>query len=540
MTKLLKTYKILGKLFGKKKFTWKLSFIMNSFQSLIVNVGLGYSIRLLIDGATVSDNMMMNRGFIFLLISAMYLIFILPVLTYLQDSNVASIKSQMEINIFNRIIRKKYKKLIAVDPSDIITVLQDDVSEVSELYGWNMVALLQALVSGLGSMLLVLLISWKLFLFLLVFSMTLLFINKFFTKSIYKLSSHLRELVEERLNLINELLDNSIILHIYLMMKKFRTKIQGLDIDKCEAEYSIYKKMNKINFLVDLVSELVVGLGIIILGCYLISANEITLGQLMFVFELKFGALFLFGSVGDYLNTIQTAVVASEHIADMLEDEEKDGSAKKVLNDIKAISMNQVSFSYHDNSGKVLDNISFETFGKENICFIGENGQGKSTIIKLLMGLFDDYIGDILINGTDVREIDTESLFSIVPQDVVILTGTIKDNILFGNTATEDELSEAAKDAQIYDEICKMEAGFDSEVQEDGGNLSSGQKQRIAIARALIQNKPIIILDECTANLDDETAEQVIEKLLSLNGRKIIAISHDKKISEKFDRVIAI
>lgn len=540
MTKLLKTYKILGKLFGKKKFTWKLSFIMNSFQSLIVNVGLGYSIRLLIDGATVSDNMMMNRGFIFLLISAMYLIFILPVLTYLQDSNVASIKSQMEINIFNRIIRKKYKKLIAVDPSDIITVLQDDVSEVSELYGWNMVALLQALVSGLGSMLLVLLISWKLFLFLLVFSMTLLFINKFFTKSIYKLSSHFRELGEERLNLINELLDNSIILHIYLMMKKFRTKIQGLDIDKCEAEYSIYKKMNKINFLVDLVSELVVGLGIIILGCYLISANEITLGQLMFVFELKFGALFLFGSVGDYLNTIQTAVVASEHIADILEDEEKDGSAKKVLNDIKAISMNQVSFSYHDNLGKVLDNISFETFGKENICFIGENGQGKSTIIKLLMGLFDDYIGDILINGTDVREIDTESLFSIVPQDVVILTGTIKDNILFGNTATEDELSEAAKDAQIYDEICKMEAGFDSEVQEDGGNLSSGQKQRIAIARALIQNKPIIILDECTANLDDETAEQVIEKLLSLNGRKIIAISHDKKISEKFDRVIAI
>ena len=540
MTKLLKTYKILGKLFGKKKFTWKLSFIMNSFQSLIVNVGLGYSIRLLIDGATVSDNMMMNRGFIFLLISAMYLIFILPVLTYLQDSNVASIKSQMEINIFNRIIRKKYKKLIAVDPSDIITVLQDDVSEVSELYGWNMVALLQALVSGLGSMLLVLLISWKLFLFLLVFSMTLLFINKFFTKSIYKLSSHFRELGEERLNLINELLDNSIILHIYLMMKKFRTKIQGLDIDKCEAEYSIYKKMNKINFLVDLVSELVVGLGIIILGCYLISANEITLGQLMFVFELKFGALFLFGSVGDYLNTIQTAVVASEHIASILEDEEKDGSAKKVLNDIKAISMNQVSFSYHDNLGKVLDNISFETFGKENICFIGENGQGKSTIIKLLMGLFDDYIGDILINGTDVREIDTESLFSIVPQDVVILTGTIKDNILFGNTATEDELSEAAKDAQIYDEICKMEAGFDSEVQEDGGNLSSGQKQRIAIARALIQNKPIIILDECTANLDDETAEQVIEKLLSLNGRKIIAISHDKKISEKFDRVIAI
>lgn len=540
MTKLLKTYKMVGKLFGKKKFSWKLSFIMNSFQSLIASVGLGYSIKLLIDGATISNDRMMNRGFIILLVSVLYLIFILPVLTYLQDTNVSTIKSQMEINIFNRIIRKSYKKLTSFDPSEIITVLQNDVSEVSELYGWNMVALLQALVSGVGSMLLVLLISWKLFLFLLVFSMTLLFVNKLFTKNIYKLDSQIRELIEDRLNTINELLDNSIILHIYHMMSKIRTKFNRLNTVKCETEYSIYVNMNKIDFLVNLVSELVVGLGVIILGCYLISVNEITLGQLMFVFELKFGALFLFGSVGDYINNVQSAIVASERIASILKDEEEMISEKKVLSDIDSISMTHVSFSYSDDSDRVLDNISFNTLGKENVCFIGENGKGKSTIIKLLMGLFDGYTGKIQINGTDVSKINTESLFSVVPQDVVILTGTIKDNIEFGNTATEDEIIKAAKDAQIYDEICKKEAGFDTVVQEDGENLSSGQKQRIAIARALIQKKPILILDECTANLDDETAAQVIGNLLSLKSRKIIAISHDKKISKKFDKVITI
>ena len=540
MTKLLKTYKMVGKLFGKKKFSWKISFIMNSFQSLIASVGLGYSIKLLIDGATMSNDRMMNRGFIILLVSVLYLIFILPVLTYLQDTNVATIKSQMEINIFNRIIRKSYKKLTSFDPSEIITVLQNDVSEVSELYGWNMVALLQALVSGVGSMLLVLLISRKLFLFLLVFSMTLLFVNKLFTKNIYKLDSQIRELIEDRLNTINELLDNSIILHIYHMMNKIRTKFNRLNTAKCETEYSIYANMNKIDFLVNLVSELVVGLGVIILGCYLISVNEITLGQLMFVFELKFGALFLFGSVGDYINNVQSAIVASERIAGILKDEKEMISEKKVLNDIDSISMTHVSFSYSDDSDRVLDNISFNTLGKENVCFIGENGKGKSTIIKLLMGLFDGYTGKIQINGTDVSKINTESLFSVVPQDVVILTGTIKDNIEFGNTATEDEIIKAAKDAQIYDEICKKEAGFDTVVQEDGENLSSGQKQRIAIARALIQKKPILILDECTANLDDETAAQVIGNLLSLKSRKIIAISHDKKISKKFDKVITI
>lgn len=540
MTKLLKTYKMVGKLFGKKKFSWKLSFIMNSFQSLIASVGLGYSIKLLIDGATISNDRMMNRGFIILLVSVLYLIFILPVLTYLQDTNVSTIKSQMEINIFNRIIRKSYKKLTSFDPSEIITVLQNDVSEVSELYGWNMVALLQALVSGVGSMLLVLLISWKLFLFLLVFSMTLLFVNKLFTKNIYKLDSQIRELIEDRLNTINELLDNSIILHIYHMMSKIRTKFNRLNTVKCETEYSIYVNMNKIDFLVNLVSELVVGLGVIILGCYLISVNEITLGQLMFVFELKFGALFLFGSVGDYINNVQSAIVASERITSILKDEEEMISEKKVLSDIDSISMTHVSFSYSDDSDRVLDNISFNTLGKENVCFIGENGKGKSTIIKLLMGLFDGYTGKIQINGTDVSKINTESLFSVVPQDVVILTGTIKDNIEFGNTATEDEIIKAAKDAQIYDEICKKEAGFDTVVQEDGENLSSGQKQRIAIARALIQKKPILILDECTANLDDETAAQVIGNLLSLKSRKIIAISHDKKISKKFDNVITI
>lgn len=540
MTKLLKTYKMVGKLFGKKKFSWKLSFIMNSFQSLIASVGLGYSIKLLIDGATISNDRMMNRGFIILLVSVLYLIFILPVLTYLQDTNVSTIKSQMEINIFNKIIRKSYKKLTSFDPSEIITVLQNDVSEVSELYGWNMVALLQALVSGVGSMLLVLLISWKLFLFLLVFSMTLLFVNKLFTKNIYKLDSQIRELIEDRLNTINELLDNSIILHIYHMMSKIRTKFNRLNTVKCETEYSIYVNMNKIDFLVNLVSELVVGLGVIILGCYLISVNEITLGQLMFVFELKFGALFLFGSVGDYINNVQSAIVASERIASILKDEEEMISEKKVLSDIDSISMTHVSFSYSDDSDRVLDNISFNTLGKENVCFIGENGKGKSTIIKLLMGLFDGYTGKIQINGTDVSKINTESLFSVVPQDVVILTGTIKDNIEFGNTATEDEIIKAAKDAQIYDEICKKEAGFDAVVQEDGENLSSGQKQRIAIARALIQKKPVLILDECTANLDDETAAQVIGNLLSLKSRKIIAISHDKKISKKFDNVITI
>lgn len=540
MTKLLKTYKMVGKLFGKKKLSWKLSFIMNSFQSLIASVGLGYSIKLLIDGATMSNDRMMNRGFIILLVSVLYLIFILPVLTYLQDTNVATIKSQMEINIFNRIIRKSYKKLTSFDPSEIITVLQNDVSEVSELYGWNMVALLQALVSGVGSMLLVLLISRKLFLFLLVFSMTLLFVNKLFTKNIYKLDSQIRELIEDRLNTINELLDNSIILHIYHMMNKIRTKFNRLNTAKCETEYSIYMNMNKIDFLVNLVSELVVGLGVIILGCYLISVNEITLGQLMFVFELKFGALFLFGSVGDYINNVQSAIVASERIVGILKDEKEMISEKKVLNDIDSISMTHVSFSYSDDSDRVLDNISFNTLGKENVCFIGENGKGKSTIIKLLMGLFDGYTGKIQINGTDVSKINTESLFSVVPQDVVILTGTIKDNIEFGNTATEDEIIKAAKDAQIYDEICKKEAGFDTVVQEDGENLSSGQKQRIAIARALIQKKPILILDECTANLDDETAAQVIGNLLSLKSRKIIAISHDKKISKKFDKVITI
>lgn len=540
MTKLLKTYKMVGKLFGKKKFSWKLSFIMNSFQSLIASVGLGYSIKLLIDGATMSNDRMMNRGFIILLVSVLYLIFILPVLTYLQDTNVATIKSQMEINIFNRIIRKSYKKLTSFDPSEIITVLQNDVSEVSELYGWNMVALLQALVSGVGSMLLVLLISRKLFLFLLVFSMTLLFVNKLFTKNIYKLDSQIRELIEDRLNTINELLDNSIILHIYHMMNKIRTKFNRLNTAKCETEYSIYMNMNKIDFLVNLVSELVVGLGVIILGCYLISVNEITLGQLTFVFELKIGALFLFGSVGDYINNVQSAIVASERIVGILKDEKEMISEKKVLNDIDSISMTHVSFSYSDDSDRVLDNISFNTIGKENVCFIGENGKGKSTIIKLLMGLFDGYTGKIQINGTDVSKINTESLFSVVPQDVVILTGTIKDNIEFGNTATEDEIIKAAKDAQIYDEICKKEAGFDTVVQEDGENLSSGQKQRIAIARALIQKKPILILDECTANLDDETAAQVIGNLLSLKSRKIIAISHDKKISKKFDKVITI
>ena len=193
-------------------------------------------------------------------------------------------------------------------------------------------------------------------------------------------------------------------------------------------------------------------------------------------------------------------------------------------------------------SGRVSINLDNWLASGEHLhnLYTRHSQEADISVTEGVMGLFDGYTGKIQINGTDVSKINTESLFSVVPQDVVILTGTIKDNIEFGNTATEDEIIKAAKDAQIYDEICKKEAGFDAVVQEDGENLSSGQKQRIAIARALIQKKPVLILDECTANLDDETAAQVIGNLLSLKSRKIIAISHDKKISKKFDNVITI
>lgn len=540
MYKLLAAYRYVSRLIGKKPFLWKLAFVMNAFQNLFANVFIGFSIQMIIDGINNNNEDLLNKGVILLFVGAAYLIIGLPILCYLLDSTNAKMKMILETKVFDKIVKRDYEAAISSDSSEIVSVLQNDIPEVSGLFGWNFVVFFQAVLSGIGCLVLLLNVNIWLALAVVLFSVSLLFLNKFFSKSLYESANKMRDLYFKRINMITSVLDNSTVLRIYSMMNLQCQSLSKIGQEKADTEFSMRQKLNFKTVIETLITDICITAAVVILGSFLVFQEQISIGKLFLAIELKNGVVFFFSYIGGYINDLQSAIVSSEHIAE-LEDTFKEQTENKELRTLKHlehIEFKHVTYRYPGASSDVFSNLSFQT-NKRKICLIGENGKGKSTIIKLIAGYLKKYTGEILADGVDMRSLNMNKMVSIVPQDSIIINDTILNNIIFGRTVEKDVAVEAAKKAGIYHEIMKMEKGFDSVLLEDGANISAGQRKRIALARAFLVNAPIIILDEFSANIDEATANKLLEHLFENSGDKmIIAITHECNIVSRFDEVI--
>ena len=207
------------------------------------------------------------------------------------------------------------------------------------------------------------------------------------------------------------------------------------------------------------------------------------------------------------------------------------------------ISFKNVSLIYEDTNIKALNNISFEVKKGETLAIIGRTGSGKSTLLSLIGRLYDPSEGQILIDGMDLREVNLKALrdsIGTVPQDAFLFSETIKNNIKFGKEdATDDEVIQAAKYAAIHDNIIAFKERYDTILGERGITLSGGQKQRVSIARALIKNPEILLLDDCLSAVDTETEEEILNNLeVVCAGKTTIIVSHRVSSAKNADKII--
>ena len=208
------------------------------------------------------------------------------------------------------------------------------------------------------------------------------------------------------------------------------------------------------------------------------------------------------------------------------------------------ISIENVCFTYDDKTS-VLDNINLEINEGETVAIVGPSGGGKSTLCQLIPRFYDVDAGSVKLDGTDVRNISKETLrknIGIVQQDVFLFPGTVMDNIRYGRPeASDEEVHEAARKAEIYDDIINMPDKFDSYVGERGVLLSGGQKQRISIARIFLKNPPVLILDEATSALDTVTETRIQKAFDKLaEGRTTVIIAHRLSTIRGADRIVLI
>ena len=228
---------------------------------------------------------------------------------------------------------------------------------------------------------------------------------------------------------------------------------------------------------------------------------------------------------------------------DRLEKEKFGKDSYKVVNG--NIEFKNVSFKYNENNRKVLDNISFSMQSKEKNAIIGMSGEGKTTIFKLLLKQYDDYEGTILIDGHDIQSLSEKSLrnaITIVNQEPMLFNMSIKNNLLMVNSkASEDEIKEACRLANIDEFIETLPGKYDEIIEENNNNLSVGQKQRLAIARAILKDTPIILFDEVTSSLDKNSKKQIEKAIEEISKIKtIIVIAHTLDSVENFDNIIVI
>ncbi len=284
-------------------------------------------------------------------------------------------------------------------------------------------------------------------------------------------------------------------------------------------------------------------------GVRLSISGEMSVGQLIsFVLYSTFvGASF--GGIAELYAQIQKAVGATERVFELLEETpEKINSseigAEKILKG--NVNFKKVAFSYPSRKEiQVLKNVSFNADFGQKIAIVGPSGAGKSTIASLLLRFYDIEGGEITIDGKNIYDYDLETLrgnMSIVPQDVILFGGTIRENIAYGKpNATEEEIIKAAKQANAYQFIKGFPDKFETIVGERGIKLSGGQRQRIAIARALLKNPSILILDEATSSLDSESEKLVQEALeILMEGRTSIIIAHRLSTIRSADQIIVL
>ena len=278
-------------------------------------------------------------------------------------------------------------------------------------------------------------------------------------------------------------------------------------------------------------------------------AGEMTVGNLIsfVLYSTYVGASS--GGIAELYTQIQKAVGATERVFELLDETPEKISSKQNLSNEKIqgnVTFKNVAFHYPSRPEvQVLKDVNFTANHGQKIAIVGPSGAGKSTISSLLLRFYDIESGQILIDDKNIYDYDLENLrgnMSIVPQDVILFGGSIRENIAYGKpNATEEEILLAAKQANAFDFVNGFPEKFDTLVGERGIKLSGGQRQRIAIARALLKNPSILILDEATSSLDSESEKLVQEALENLmQGRTSIIIAHRLSTIRSADAILVL
>lgn len=458
-------------------------------------------------------------------------------------------------DIFNKLVQMPMSFYSRNQVAELSSRVSTDVNVISEAFTVNIAEVIRQSIVGIGGLvLLVNFTGWHVAKWFLAIIPPITVIAILYGRRIRKYSKNLQDKISESSIIVSEAMTGITSVKAFtneqLEINKYNKVIS--EIRKVGIKYGIMR-----GAFFAFVITCVFGSIFFILYQMLLLLNQVGPDGKPLLNPEHFGifmmlSFFVAASLGglpEQLASIQRALGATDRVFEIIDDtnEEINLAHRNNLNRVKGdLEFKNVQFTYPTRKDfVVLHDISFSAKAGETVALVGSSGSGKSTLASLVLRFYEPNAGDYLIDGkrsTDYELTELRDQMAIVPQDVLLFGGTIRDNILYGRpNATEEEIIEAAKQANAYDFIMSFPDQFNTLVGDRGIQLSGGQRQRVAIARAVLKNPSILILDEATSSLDSESERLVQDALDKLMvGRTSIVIAHRLSTIRNADKIVVL
>ena len=452
----------------------------------------------------------------------------------------------MRRDVFHKLQRMPVSYFDRKQAGDIISRVSYDVDVVSMSLSTDVIQIIVSSVTVVGSFVMMVVISPPLVLCMLFTIPASIFFTRYMSRKTRSLYAKRSAAYGSMNGFAEEMFTGQKTILAYANEDIITERFSKINREAAEAYRnadSMGMRMGPTIGMINNIGLAAIGMG----GAVLYLLNIVGLGQIssFVLYSRKFSGPI--NEISNIVNEIFSALAAAERVFQLLDEPEEtaDLPEARPLADCRGqVEVRDVSFGYTEEK-TVLHDLSLEAKPGQTVAIVGHTGAGKTTIINLLMRFYEVQQGQILVDGKEYRQYTLDSLrrsYAMVLQDTWLFRGTIFDNIAYGKeNATMDEVVAAAKAARIHNYIMRLPQGYNTVISEDGGNISKGQKQLLTIARAMLYNTNMLILDEATSNVDTNTERQVQTAIRSLmQGKTSFVIAHRLSTVQNADKILVV